>query len=118
MSNLKALKVVEEAEKKKQSGERYAKTEIEFLTGNLIDSPSFDNHEKVQFPAMQNVDSDDTLFKWYENSCWIDSALVGLFKIPGTWLELEIRKATTIQISDGGICDGYTAKDIVDFLVR
>lgn len=38
----------------------------------------------------------DTTFEWAENSCWADSIFV-FFKVPGSWLENQIRNAKTVN---------------------
>jgi len=51
----------------------------------------------------------DVNYKWKDNSCWIDSVMLALFKIPGSWLENEIRKTTEVYVV--GDCDAKKAQE-------
>jgi hypothetical protein len=55
--------------------------------------------------------STGTQFKWDKDSCWYDSVFTGLFSIPNSPWEIEIRNATKMQVRTW--CDASTIRNAI-----
>lgn len=80
------------------------------------------NKPDVIYPTSSPLIS-QTSFKWLENSCWADSMLIALFKLPGTWFEKFIRDSEVIRLfispqNINQVCSYDDAKHIHEALLQ
>lgn len=84
------------------------------VLGYPVETPQKDKLPKLRDSG--NPVITEANFEWAQNSCWADSVMTALFKVPERWFERQVRKAKYV-IPNGEDCQIEDAQKIHNAII-